>query len=54
MMVEWPFLAVPWGCLLFVIVVIAVHTHYFCEDGFIQVAVFPALISWRWIKPQTL
>ena len=24
------FLAVPWGCLLFVIVVFPDHTHYFC------------------------
>ena len=28
-MVEWLFLAVPWGCLQFVIVVIPDHTHYF-------------------------
>ena len=28
-MVEWPFLAVPWGCLWFVIVVFPDHTHYF-------------------------
>ena len=27
MMVEWLFLAVPWGCLLFVIVVFPDHTH---------------------------
>ena len=26
-MVEWLFLAVPWGCLLFVIVVYPDHTH---------------------------
>ena len=26
-MVEWLFLAVPWGCLLFVIVVFSDHTH---------------------------
>ena len=26
-MVEWPFLAVPWGCLRFVIVVFPDHTH---------------------------
>ena len=26
-MVEWLFLAVPWGCLRFVIVVFPVHTH---------------------------
>ena len=26
-MVEWLFLAVPWGCLLFVIVVFPDHTH---------------------------
>ena len=28
-MVEWPFLAVPWGCLRFVIVVFPDQTHYF-------------------------
>ena len=27
LMVEWLFLVVPWGCLLFVIVVIPDHTH---------------------------
>ena len=27
MMVEWLFLAVPWGCLPFVIVVFPDHTH---------------------------
>ena len=26
-MVEWLFLAVPWGCLRFVIVVFPYHTH---------------------------
>ena len=31
MMVEWLFLAVPWGCLRFVIVVFPDHTHLlFC------------------------
>ena len=29
-MVEWLFLAVPWGCLGFMIVVFPDHTHYFC------------------------
>ena len=28
-MVEWLFLAVPWGCLWFVIAVFHDHTHYF-------------------------
>ena len=28
-MVGWLFLAVPWGCLRFVIVVFPDHTHYF-------------------------
>ena len=28
-MVEWPFLAVPWGCLQFVIVVFPDHAHYY-------------------------
>ena len=34
-MVELLFLAVPWGCLWFVIVVFTDHTHYFCNhlDG---------------------
>ena len=31
-MVEWLFLAVPWGCLRFVIVVFPGHTHYFDPD----------------------
>ena len=31
-MVEWLFLAVPWGCLRFVIVVLPDHTHYFLHD----------------------
>ena len=30
-MVEWLFLAVPRGCLRFVIVVFRDHTHYFCH-----------------------
>ena len=29
-MVGWLFLAVPWVCLRFVIVVFPDHTHYFC------------------------
>ena len=29
-MVERLFLAVPWGCLRFVILVFPDHTHYFC------------------------
>ena len=28
--VKWLFLVVPWGCLLFVIVVFPDHTNYFC------------------------
>ena len=27
-MVEWLFLAAPWGCLRFVIVVFSDHTHF--------------------------
>ena len=30
-MAEWLFLAVPLGCLRFVIAVFPEHTHYFCE-----------------------
>ena len=29
MMVEWLFLAMPWGCLRFMIVVFPDHTHYY-------------------------
>ena len=29
-MIEWLFLAVPWGCLWFVVVVFRDHTYYFC------------------------
>ena len=29
-MIEWLFLAVPLGCLCFVIVVFPDHTYYFC------------------------
>ena len=32
-MVEWLFLAVPWGCLRFVIVVIPDHTHLLFLTG---------------------
>ena len=33
-MVEWLFLAVPWGCLWFVIVVFPDQTHYSRYDTF--------------------
>ena len=36
MMVEWLFLAVPWGCLRFVIVVFPDHTHYFSKINVID------------------
>ena len=32
MVVVWLFLAVPWVCLQFVIVVFPDHTHYFCTS----------------------
>ena len=32
-MVEWLFLAVPWGCLPFVIVVFPDHTHFLFLTG---------------------
>ena len=35
-MVEWLFLAVPWGCLQFVIVVFSDQTHYFFLNLFDQ------------------
>ena len=34
MMVEWLFLAVPWGCLRFVIVVFPDHTHLLFTSSF--------------------
>ena len=34
-MVEWLLLAVPWGCLQFVIVVFSDHTHYFFIGGLV-------------------
>ena len=37
-MVEWLFLAVPWGCLRFVIVVFPDHTHYFLFTEFCKCA----------------
>ena len=36
LMVEWLFLAVPWGCLRSVIVANPDHTHYFLHDGFMH------------------
>ena len=41
-MVEWLFLAVPWGCLRFVIVVFSDHTHLLFgiwEFGFISICI---------------
>ena len=37
MMVEWFFLAVPWGCLRFVIVVFPDHTHLLFLDEIVEV-----------------
>ena len=38
MMVEWLFLAVPWGCLRFLIVVFPDHTHLlFWTDSIIRI-----------------
>ena len=41
-MVEWLFLAVPWGCLRFVIVVFPDHTHtsYFSDEPWL---IYPGL-----------
>ena len=40
-MVEWHFLAVPWGCLRFVIVVFPDHTHLlFCKAHIPNVAYY--------------
>ena len=50
-MVEWLFLAVPRGCLQFVIVVFPDHTHYFWSLGNRPVIVKRAVIGlkggWR-------
>ena len=55
--VEWLFLAVPWGCLRFVIVVFPDHTHYFrklfCFHAVrlcVRLERFVSFISWshRW------
>ena len=35
-MVEWLFLAVPWGCLRFVIVVFPDHTHLLFLQNYMQ------------------
>ena len=40
-MVEWLFLAVPWGCLRFVIVLFPYHTHYFRIDGSLVYESYP-------------
>ena len=45
-MIEWLFLAVPWGCLRFVIVVFPDHTHLQC--------LLSSLIARRWVGFQTL
>ena len=40
-MVEWPFLAAPWGCLVFVIVVFPGHTHLlFLVDSLLTLRFF--------------
>ena len=46
MMVEWLFLAVPWGCLQFVIVVFPDHTHYFLLGAF-DYALSPGMGQWK-------
>ena len=55
-MVERLFLAVPRGCLQFVIVVFPDHTHYFCAPKNINIfgkycisfSFFVAVFIWRW------
>ena len=67
-MVERLFLALPRGCLQFVIVVFPDHTHllFFILDIMRQsaclvlnpitrfIAMFSSLIARRWVRPQTL
>ena len=36
-MVEWLFLAVPWGCLRFVAVVFPDHTHLLFKNNFSEI-----------------
>ena len=45
-MVEWLFLAVPWGCLQFVIVVLSDHTHLLFLNLFSSQA-FERLLTYR-------
>ena len=44
-MVEWLFLAVPWGCLLCVIVVFSDHTHLLFLSRDVQIK-----LKWFYIK----
>ena len=45
--VEWLFLAVPWGCLRFVIVVFPDHTHYF----FLSMMNLACSRRGHWVRP---
>ena len=40
LVVEWLFLAVPWGCLRFLIVVISDHTHLLFSYGLTFIKAF--------------
>ena len=46
-MAEWLFLAVPWGCLRFVIVVFPDHTHYFSVQIKLMALKFFRFITYR-------
>ena len=53
--VEWLFLAVPWGCLQFMIVVFPDHTHLLfwnvdfpCYTAVHSLVVFPLLVDGLW------
>ena len=56
MMVEWLFLAVPRGCLQFVIVIFPDHTHllFWWSTQSRLVTLLSSLIARRWVGLQTL
>ena len=52
-MVEWLFLAVPRGCLRFVIVVFPDHTHYFCATSWSLLMLFFSCSTNTWGQHHT-
>ena len=46
LMVVWLFLAVPWGCLRFVIVVFPDHTYCVCAFMYVSLCYLFLMVSW--------